>query len=229
MRYSQFCTAASGHQQREPHMSTVKKLPTRAEVASGDSWDLSSLYPSDAAWEQDFGQFEQKTQGYTAFSGRLGKSPQDLAECLQFDLEIDQLAERLGTYAFLKSCEDQSNSTYQALVARFQNVAVKAGQMASYIRPEILAIPGENGGLSKVESSEAFGWSSNACCDTRSTHWASGRRPCWPCKVKWPRRPARLSPAARCGSQVWQSCHNERRRASWSSVNATFQPVAELA
>ncbi|MCR9296165.1 MAG: oligoendopeptidase F [bacterium] len=124
-------------------VADVKKVPLRKDVAAEDCWDLASLYPNDAAWEADFKVFEQRIAGYQDFRGRLGESPQVLLECLQFDVEMDRLAERLGTYAFLKSAEDQANNTYQALVARFQNVAVKAGQLASYLRPELLAIPEE--------------------------------------------------------------------------------------
>ncbi len=42
----------------------------------------------------------------------------------------------------MRTCaaEDQSNSTYQRMTGRFQNVATKAGEAASFIRPEILAI-----------------------------------------------------------------------------------------
>ncbi len=119
------------------------QVPLRSEVQAGDCWDLSSLYAADSAWETDFAKFSADIEGYKKYQGRLSDGPQLLAECLQFDLQIDQLAERLGTYAFLKTTEDQANSTYQALVARFQSVAVKAGNLASYLRPEILAIPAE--------------------------------------------------------------------------------------
>ncbi|MCA9133777.1 MAG: oligoendopeptidase F, partial [Planctomycetales bacterium] len=122
-------------------MSAVQKIVERSEVAAADCWDLSSLYRSDADWEVDFKQFEQLCENYASFRGRLGESAELLAECLQFDLRVDRLAERLGTYAFLKTTEDQANDTYQALMARFQNVAVKASQLASYLRPEILSIP----------------------------------------------------------------------------------------
>lgn len=122
-------------------MAEVKRLIPRSEVAEGDTWDLSSLYGCDADWEADFKVFESRIGDYTNFRGRLAEGHHVLAECLRFDLEIDRLAERLGTYAFLKTTEDQANSAYQALTARFQNVAVKAGQLASYIRPEILSLP----------------------------------------------------------------------------------------
>ena len=49
----------------------------------------------------------------------------------------------MGNYAYLKTVEDQSDSTYQRMMGRFQNIATRAGEAASYIRPEILAIPDE--------------------------------------------------------------------------------------
>jgi oligoendopeptidase F len=124
-------------------MSESQKLPLRSEVAVEDTWDLTTLYASDGDWELDFAKFEAEIEGYTSFKGRLGEGADVLAECLHFDLKVDLLAERLGTYAFLRTTEDQANNTYQALVARFQNVAVKASNLASYLRPEILDIPSE--------------------------------------------------------------------------------------
>lgn len=121
-------------------MEAVKKNVLRAEVSGGDTWDLSSLYGSDGDWEIDFAKFQVEIEKYSQFKGKLADGAGVLAECLQFDLSVDRLAERLGTYAFLKTTEDQANNTYQALTARFQNVAVKASQLASYLRPEILSI-----------------------------------------------------------------------------------------
>ncbi|MCA9193718.1 MAG: oligoendopeptidase F [Planctomycetales bacterium] len=121
-------------------MVEVKRLPIRSDVPTSDCWDLSSLYESDQSWEMDFVRFEKMIEGYAEYKGRLSSSAQVLAECLAFDVEVDRLAERLGTYAFLKTTEDQANNLYQGLVGRFQSVAVRAGQLASYLRPEILSM-----------------------------------------------------------------------------------------
>jgi len=121
--------------------ATLNRIPTRDEVAPADTWDLSGLFASDEAWETAFKQFEEKISGYAQFVGQLASSAERLAECLTFDSECDRLAERLGSYAFLKTAEDQSNSTYQRMVGRYQNVATRAGEFSSFIRPEILAIP----------------------------------------------------------------------------------------
>ncbi|MFN3191476.1 MAG: oligoendopeptidase F [Aureliella sp.] len=121
----------------------VTKIPARNEVPEADCWDLASLYATDEAWEQDFAAFEKEIEKYAEFRGKLGDGVAVLRDCLEFDNKLDRLAERIGTYAFLRTTEDQANDTYQGLVARFQNVAVKAGQIASYIRPELLSLPDE--------------------------------------------------------------------------------------
>ncbi len=124
-------------------MSIEVSLPSRPQVPIEHTWDLSSLYPDDASWYRDFAAFEKEIEGYASFQGTLASSAARLGECLRFDLRLDRMSERLGTYAFLKTAEDQSNSDYQAMLAKFQNGAVKASQAASFIRPEILAIPSE--------------------------------------------------------------------------------------
>lgn len=125
----------------KPHKSKSSVLPLRHEVKPQDTWDLASLFKSDAQWERAFTQFEQQISDYDRFRGQLGKSPRQLYECLEFDCQLDRLAERLGVYAFLKTAEDQTHGDYQRMQGRFQNAATRAGEASSFIRPEIIAIP----------------------------------------------------------------------------------------
>jgi oligoendopeptidase F len=122
-------------------MIKVKRLPPRNKVKPSDCWDLGSLFSSDLAWEEAFGEWEKRIDQYGQFQGRLDQSVEVLAACLVFDLDFDRQGDRLGTYAFLKTAEDTTNSDYQRMQGRFTNVASRAAQAASYIRPEILAIP----------------------------------------------------------------------------------------
>jgi len=116
-------------------------LPAREKVKPADTWDLGSLYAHDEAWEKDFLAWEKQIKRYTTFQGKLGISADQLADCLKFDVKFDRQAERIGTYAFLKTTEDTANSAYQRMVGRFQHASSEAGQAASFIRPEIMAIP----------------------------------------------------------------------------------------
>jgi oligoendopeptidase F len=120
---------------------TTNQLPSRESVRAEDSWDLSSLYADNESWEVDFKRLDSLIPDFENYRGKLGESAETLAAALSFDSEFDRIAERLGTYAFLKTTEDQGNSDYQAMKARFQNLAVRAGQASSYMRPEIMSIP----------------------------------------------------------------------------------------
>jgi len=118
----------------------MPQIPTRDQVNPDDTWDLSSLFADDAAWQQAFEAWEKRIAGYAKFQGRLGEDAKTLAACLKFDEDFDRAGERLGAYAHLKTTEDQANGEYQRMYGRYVSVAGRAAEAASFIRPEILAI-----------------------------------------------------------------------------------------
>ena len=120
--------------------SQVIRLPERKDVKVEDTWDLASLFASEEDWETGFSEFETKLGGYQDYQGKLAESAETLAACLEFDSMLERLGERLGIYAFLLTTQDQANSHYQGMQARFQNLATRAGQASSFLRPEIMAI-----------------------------------------------------------------------------------------
>ena len=127
-------------------MVSAKRIRRREQVRPEDTWDLSSLFANEDQWEQSLRKLQRKLAGYKRFRGRLGESAATLAACLKFDIQVDRLGERVGTYAFLKAAEDQTNSAYQRMLGRYQSAATRAAEAASYIRPEILAIPADTMG-----------------------------------------------------------------------------------
>jgi oligoendopeptidase F len=119
----------------------VKQLPPRGKQKAADCWDLASLFSGDDAWETAFAAWEKEIPGYAEFQGKLANDAATLAAAIAFDLDVERHSERLGTYAFLKTAEDTTNSVYQRMQGRYANVASRASQAASFLRPEILAIP----------------------------------------------------------------------------------------
>jgi oligoendopeptidase F len=122
-------------------MSKAKLLPKRSDVPVADRWNLSSLFKSDAAFEKSLKQWKLQIPRYAQFKKKIASGPAALAACLRFDSDFDRLGERLGTYAFLKTTEDQADSNYQRLKGLFQHVATQAAEAAAWLRPAILAIP----------------------------------------------------------------------------------------
>ncbi len=118
-----------------------RTLPSRVEVAPSDCWDLSSLFGSVEEWEQSFSAWEKRLPQYGTFAGKLDKDAKTLADCLRFHFDTDRKGERLGVYAFLKTAEDATDDASQQRFGRFTNVASRAGELSSFIRPEIMRIP----------------------------------------------------------------------------------------
>src|SRR5437868_1068512 len=122
-------------------MAKTKKLPARRDVKTEDTWDLASLFKSDADWEKAFAAWEKQIPRYEKFRGTLGDGPAALAKLFEFDCEFDRAGERLGTYAHLKTTEDMADSRYQRMSGRYEHATTLAAEAASFIRPEILALP----------------------------------------------------------------------------------------
>ncbi len=122
---------------------TTATLPARSEVPPGDTWDLSRLFASPGEWDKTYAEWVEQIDGYARFRGRLGESADVLAACLDFDTACDRFGDRVQTYAALREAEDTADGAAQAMRAKALSAASKAAQAASYIRPEILAIPEE--------------------------------------------------------------------------------------
>lgn len=122
-------------------MASVKTLPPRSKVKPPDTWDLGELYKSDAAWRRAYAKLEKMAEGYGRFRGKLGSSAKVVRDCFDFDSGFEKLAERLGSYAFLKQSEDVANSTYQGMVQQYTFLATRAAEAASFIAPELQALP----------------------------------------------------------------------------------------
>jgi oligoendopeptidase F len=123
------------------HKPKTKKLLVRGRVKPDDTWDLSSLFKSDDEWERAFTAWEKQIPRYEKFRGTLGDGPAALAKLFEFDCEFDRTAERIGTYANLKTTEDMADSRYQRMLGRYEHAATLAAEAASFIRPEILSLP----------------------------------------------------------------------------------------
>ncbi len=119
----------------------VVRLPNRAQIKSADTWDLSKLFSSDHAWDESLAKLEKRIKGFDKFRETLGQGAVQLAACLKYESDTERLTDRLSNFAYLKTAEDQANSTYQRMLGRIRNVAMRVSEAASFIQPEILAIP----------------------------------------------------------------------------------------
>jgi len=125
---------------------TDKQIPQRTEIAKTDQWDLTPLFASDREWKETFEKIEGEAENFSRFRGRLNESVEIFHEALNFDIAVSREIERLYTYAHLKNDEDKSNPKYQGLYQQAVRLHTKSAELSSFIRPEILAIPGRKTG-----------------------------------------------------------------------------------
>jgi oligoendopeptidase F len=122
-------------------MSTTGQIPARSEITEADTWDLTHLFKSEEQYRSLFSALNDRHPKIADFRGRLSESADMLFACLEYERELDQIAERLQHYAGLKNAEDSSDSNNLSRRAELTNLLTKVNEATSYITPEIQSIP----------------------------------------------------------------------------------------
>ncbi|MDR2632999.1 MAG: oligoendopeptidase F [Treponema sp.] len=117
------------------------RLPLRSEAELQDTWDLSTLFPHDQAWYEALQEYEKQSARIPLFRATLGKSAETLADYLDFSKAFGILEERLHYYSELRQTEDEGDDASRTMTGRFIMAAAKAEAAASWVIPEIQAIP----------------------------------------------------------------------------------------
>ncbi len=122
---------------------TATKTLTRADLPDSDKWDLTHLFGDADKWTEDVAWIQQAYPKLTKWKAHLGESAGSLAACLEFEKSLDLRIERVIHYASLQLAEDSANPDYLARMGQLQNLLTKIGEAASFLGPEIQAIPDE--------------------------------------------------------------------------------------
>jgi oligoendopeptidase F len=115
-------------------------MKKRSQIGEQYKWNLSSLYPSDEAWEDDYKKASEQLGEIGKYRGRIAESADTLYEVVIAELALDRLVHNLFAYAQMKKDEDTNVSTYQSMATRAEGMAVKISSAVSFIVPEILSI-----------------------------------------------------------------------------------------
>ncbi len=112
---------------------------TRQELPIEKTWDLTSIFADDNAWEQAFSKLAGAEAPLCALKGSLTASAANLANVLQSRDHLERLLETLYVYAHLKSDEDTRNSFYSGMQDRIRSRWSQFSAALAWIEPEILA------------------------------------------------------------------------------------------
>lgn len=117
---------------------------SREEIDSKYKWDLSSMFPSDEAFEAGLEELKAYCPKLLAFKGKISTSAQALLEFLQLEDQMNLLLYKIINYAERKSDEDTRVAKYQAYVANATSAYTQVGEVTSWFAAELLAIPAES-------------------------------------------------------------------------------------
>lgn len=131
----------------------AKQTLTRSEVPEHLTWDLTSIFESDAAWDAELKDVVKLSEQAANFKGKVAESAESLYNTMQFSDQLFERLRRLYVYSHLKHDQDTTDSKYQDLDGRIRSVASKVGAAWSFIVPEVLSLD-EATLISYVESYE---------------------------------------------------------------------------
>src|SRR3954452_8143663 len=87
----------------------------RSRIPDRFKWDLTDIYPTDAAWREAKAALVAALPGMRVFQGQLATSPIRMADALELSNHLSKELSRAYVYASMKSDEDTRDSTYQGM------------------------------------------------------------------------------------------------------------------
>jgi oligoendopeptidase F len=112
----------------------------RASIPERYKWDLTPIYPSNAAWRTAKEKLESDIPGVRQFQGALGSSPAGLADALERVTALRKTFFRVATYANLRADEDTRHAEHQAMRQEVTLLGAAFGTETAFIEPEILQV-----------------------------------------------------------------------------------------
>lgn len=115
----------------------------RSEVSTEQTWDLTDLFVSHEAWEEELQQVKKDVNQITQYKGKLDKNADTLLECLQTVNDFQKRLIRVATYASLRSSADGSDPDNQRDSAKVASALAKISAELSFIESELLSLSDE--------------------------------------------------------------------------------------
>ena len=112
----------------------------RSQTPDKYKWNLTDLYPSDAAWRAAKDKLAADAQKLRQYHGQLGKSAATLADALDLQASLAKELGRLYTYASLLADQDTRDSAHEAMRQEMNQLAAAVSAESSFIEPELLKI-----------------------------------------------------------------------------------------
>jgi oligoendopeptidase F len=119
---------------------SVASIPHRAAVQPETTWDVTSVFPTDTAWEEAFQRVSGRLPDLAAHQGHLGDGAGALADWLDAMQSVFTLLGQVVLYASMGHAVDKSDQPAAARYDRARGLLARATATAAFAEPEIIAI-----------------------------------------------------------------------------------------
>jgi oligoendopeptidase F len=114
---------------------------SREEIPLEYRWNLEDILPTTAAFDEAVAKVEAAIPEIQAYAGRLGESPEVLADALALLYEVDPTVEDLYVWAAQWRRQDTRDAEAQKYEARARGLLAKYSEAVAFFNPEIAQIP----------------------------------------------------------------------------------------
>ena len=115
----------------------------RNEIEEKYTWDLSTIFPTDEAFEAELAQVSEEVKEAANLAGHLLDSADSLLTTTEVQLDLMRRIEKLYSYAHMKNDQDTRVAKYQEYQAKGMTLYSDFGQSFAFYEPEFMAITGE--------------------------------------------------------------------------------------
>ena len=115
----------------------------RNEIEEKYTWDLSTIFPTDEAFEVELAQVSEEVKKAASLAGHLLDSADSLLTTTEIQLDLMRRIEKLYSYAHMKNDQDTRVAKYQEYQAKGMTLYSDFGQSFAFYEPEFMAITEE--------------------------------------------------------------------------------------
>lgn len=112
----------------------------RNEIEEKYTWDLSTIFPTDEAFETELAQVSEELKNASNLAGHLLDSAENLLTTTEIQLDLMRRIEKLYSYAHMKNDQDTRVAKYQEYQAKGMTIYSEFGQTFAFYEPEFMEI-----------------------------------------------------------------------------------------
>lgn len=118
----------------------MERQKTRKEIDEKYKWDLTTIYKNDEEWYDNLEIVKKEIKNILKYKGKIVSSAKNLLDYLKYDEKTERKIYKLYYYAHLKHDQDTTNTKYQKMLGKINDLIQMESELSSFVNPELLSV-----------------------------------------------------------------------------------------